>query len=162
MFSSLDISFIEWLNQHSSMSPFINKVIHIIADRDEFKGLIFMTVFWSLWFFSSDKKANHKILLGTLLACFVSLLISRSITELITNRPRPMISPTLGFETPIGLAIFRYSSLNEFFSQRSCSPIFWTIDRICLHFQTYWRAFISIYCFVYCTSKTLSWLSLPD
>ncbi|BBH22990.1 hypothetical protein Back11_43350 [Paenibacillus baekrokdamisoli] len=103
MFNSLDNSFIEWLNHHSFMSPFINKIIHVIADRDEFKGLIFMLFFWSLWFYSSKNKTNQKILLGTLLACFVSLLISRSITELIENRPRPMINPVLGFQTPIGL-----------------------------------------------------------
>ena len=114
MLNSLDTSFIEWFNQHSIMSPFINKVIHVIADRDEFKGLVFMIVFWSLWFFSSEKKANHKILLGTLLACLMSLLISRSITELITNRPRPMINPSLGFQMPIGLTSDIFPKMSSF------------------------------------------------
>ncbi|WP_219834879.1 phosphatase PAP2 family protein [Paenibacillus sp. R14(2021)] len=105
---------IEWINHHVVFSIFMNKIIHMIADNDEFKGLLFMTIFWSLWFHNSKQSSNRITLLGMLTGSFFALLISRTITEVIVNRPRPMIESTLNFRIPSGLTLDLLPKMSSF------------------------------------------------
>jgi len=101
--NEFDRTLIASVNQYSQRSRVFDKTIDLLSKNHLFKGGVFMTLFWWLWFRGDGLQAVRRThILITLGVSVVNMAFVRVIALMAPLRLRPLYEPGLGFRIPLG------------------------------------------------------------
>ncbi len=101
--NSFDASILLWLNRYANRSPSVDAAILYLNGSNIFKGAVLMAVVWWLWFAAGERRdRNREILVATIVACFVAIILGRTLASLLPFRVRPLFNTALLFTPPVG------------------------------------------------------------
>jgi membrane-associated phospholipid phosphatase len=102
--NGFDLAILYWLNQFASGSVKLNHLVYFISDVNLFKGLPMMAMLWFFWFRSADDRSgSRRIILATLLGCFIALVLARVLNKYLPFEPRPFANAALALQPLAGL-----------------------------------------------------------
>ncbi len=110
-----DLAILRFVNGFARESYTLDLVIAIVVDNNLIKGGVVVTILWWLWF-RPDKNqgSNRTLILGTILAGFLSLVCARVLQLTLAFRPRPLHNPEAGFQVPYGVDATALSEWSAF------------------------------------------------
>ena len=98
----LDRAILENLNQWVHVSPSFDDFVAFLSYNSLLKGALFTVVLWWKWFQCHDTPAGNgcrQIVLGVLVGCLLGVGVTRAITHVFANRPRPIHNTELHLKT---------------------------------------------------------------
>ncbi len=102
------------LGKYYLHSEALNRLIYHVMDSNMVKGGALMVILWWIWFSGShDQLQTRRIVIGSLIAAFVAVFVTKVIEHSLPPRPRPINNPLVE-------SIFSYSpapSLNTHWEQ---------------------------------------------
>ncbi len=100
-----DLSIIRFFNGFAHQSLTFDNTVALIASRDLPKMWLIIPLLWWFWFQRQDKReTNRDRVLATIAACFMSLLLARSLAAILPFRIRPLQNSALQFRLPYGVS----------------------------------------------------------
>jgi undecaprenyl-diphosphatase len=95
--NAFDLTVLHWINGHAGNFA----LDHLVKQAEEnplFRGALFMTAFWGLWFARiGDPTTRREKLLNIVFAVVASIVIARAISLVFPFRLRPMYTDGIGF-----------------------------------------------------------------
>lgn len=89
----IDQYILEILNKQVHVSPAFDDIIVFLSSNSLFKGAVFMVVLWWKWFQCPDSSSGNgcrQVILGVLMGCLLGVGVTRVLTHVFANRPRPL------------------------------------------------------------------------
>ena len=98
-----DLAVIGFLNQFAQRSWLFDKFVVVISGNQLLKGGVLITLVWYAWFADPDSGwRQRRSLLATIVGCGFAIVLARGLALLLPFRLRPVHTPAIGFELPIG------------------------------------------------------------
>lgn len=95
--NTFDLTILHWINGYAGNFA----LDHLVKQAEEnplFRGALFMTAFWGLWFAAiGDRAARREKLLNIVFAVVASIMVARAISLVVPFRLRPMYTDGAGF-----------------------------------------------------------------
>jgi undecaprenyl-diphosphatase len=92
-----DLTILHWINGHAGSFA----LDHLVKQAEEnplFRGALFMTAFWGLWFADTgDRAVRREKLLNVVFAVVAAIVVARAVSLVFPFRLRPMYSDGAGF-----------------------------------------------------------------
>lgn len=96
-----DSAILGFLNLFAQKAWAVDSIIVYVSGSNIFKGAALGAIFWIVWFqFDDEATDKRSILVATLLASFLALIITRSLSVTLPYRPRPVHNPDIDFKIP--------------------------------------------------------------
>ncbi|MBT9392003.1 phosphatase PAP2 family protein [Hymenobacter sp. NST-14] len=93
MLPSLDRMVLESLNQWVHVYPGFDEFVAFLSYNTLLKGALFTIVLWWRWFQCADTLSGNgcrQIILGVLVGCLFGVGVTRALTHVFADRPRPL------------------------------------------------------------------------
>lgn len=145
---SIDRALVLWINAPAGHSAVLDRLVYDIADSPLLKGGLFLSFYWWLWF---DRSAGRRRgVAAALMAGVVVAILSRVVQVGLPFHQRPLHTPELGVQLPLGVEPETLNTFSSFPSDHAmlffalCVPIWrysrplglaamlWTVLVICL------------------------------
>jgi undecaprenyl-diphosphatase len=95
--NAFDLTVLHWINGYAGNFA----LDHLVKQAEEnplFRGALFITAFWALWFAAiGDRAARREKLLNVIFAVVASIVVARAISLVFPFRLRPMYADGAGF-----------------------------------------------------------------
>ena len=98
MLPALDQSILEGLNIWVHKSPAFDEFVAFLSYNSLFKGALFTVVLWWRWFQCGNTSTGNEcrqVVLGVLAGCLLGIGVTRVLTHVFPERPRPLHNPEL-------------------------------------------------------------------
>jgi undecaprenyl-diphosphatase len=103
--NGFDTAIITFINQFAGQSYIFDKLVHVIATSNLFKGGAFAVIIWWAWF-RNEACESHKRehIVSTLFGCIVAIGAARLLALTLPFRLRPLHEEALNFVIPYGVS----------------------------------------------------------
>lgn len=102
--NSIDAAFSALLNHGAQRWPAFDQAIVFLSNSDLAKGGVLVGALWAFWFYPrGDRERNRSLLLAAVFASLITLFAARVVAFCFPLRVRPLLSPELHLNPPIGL-----------------------------------------------------------
>jgi membrane-associated phospholipid phosphatase len=92
---NVDVAIYHFLNRFAG-NWFLDRIADFEESNNLFKGVLFLTIYWSLWFRAgSDQDRRRRAIIAILACTLLALIASRTIANFAPYRIRPMYDPHL-------------------------------------------------------------------
>ena len=99
--NSFDVGIVLYVNQLAHRWFALDATVSLIASDSLIKGGVIVALLWWAWFRASEKRAiDREFLSCGIVTAFLSLLVARTLAELLPYRERPLHTPALHFQMP--------------------------------------------------------------
>lgn len=100
---NLDHRIFSAINSFAGSNAVLDRLVTLIAHNYLLKGLVTGVLFWGLWFASGESQQRRREQLSAMLviAC-LSIFVGRFLASTLPFRLRPLHTPDLAFNLPIG------------------------------------------------------------
>lgn len=110
-----DFEIITYVNQFSRYSRPLDNLIMALSINHLVKGGILAAILWWAWFKNDeDHSHNRKIIISTLLSCFVAIALIKVLSSALPFRPRPIHAKGLDFLLPYGMRLTALKDWSSF------------------------------------------------
>ncbi len=110
-----DSTIIEFINQFSQLSLFVDTTITFIAKNNLAKGGVLLTIFWWGWFRVNKRQVYVRVhLLSTLFSSLIVMAIARILALSLPFRLRPIHMESLDFTLPYNMKLTTLEGWSSF------------------------------------------------
>lgn len=117
MLPAFDRVILEGLNQYVHQSALFDTFIDFLSYNNLLKGALFTVVLWWTWFKCGNTPSGNacrSIVIGVLAGCFIGMAVTRTLTHIFPERPRPLHNTELQLE-PVHAQLLADSADNSSF-----------------------------------------------
>lgn len=111
MFETVDLFLFHAVNQFAGHSFALDRAVVTLTNNHLFKTVPFVVAYWWFWFAQSDRRFAERdqaerrfLVFSGLGAAVLACGLSRVAQNMMWERPRPINTPDLGANVPLGLA----------------------------------------------------------
>lgn len=99
-----DSTIINFFNQFSHISWVLDNSFNFLTDNNLVKGGIFTIIIWYFWFKNSDRQADiREHIISIILSSFIAMFLARILSVSLPYRERPLHEAALNFVLPYGI-----------------------------------------------------------
>lgn len=98
MLPLIDQQILEGLNAYVHKSVAFDEFVEFLSYNSLFKGAIFTVILWWRWFQCGNTTEGNRcrqIIIGVLMGCLLGVGVTRGLTHVFADRPRPLHNPEL-------------------------------------------------------------------
>lgn len=114
--NAFDHYIITFFNMFAAKSTAVDYLFHSLAGNNLFKGGLYVSILWALWFTrdGADEEKTRKLIMVTFVGTLTGLVLTRVVVHILPFRPRPIHNMEIVFRLPHAVVRETMDNLSSF------------------------------------------------